>query len=189
VGGDNGEPVGVDLGGGGLLIAGPPGSGRTTALATVVAWHAGRGTAVAIAAPPRSPLTRSGHGTVFGPGDGDALRRFLEADGHAARVIVVDDADLFLDTPVDTALGAHLRGAASPGTAVVAAGGTAELLAMFRGFTLPLRRERRGVLLCPTGPLDGDLFGVRLRRGTTARPGRGVLVQGGHTTTLQVAQP
>jgi S-DNA-T family DNA segregation ATPase FtsK/SpoIIIE len=189
VGGDDGDPVGLDLTGGGLLIAGPPGSGRTTALATVVTWHAGRGTAVAIVAPPRSPLTRSGQGTVLGPADGDPLRRFLETDGGAPRMVVVDDADLLLDTSVDTALAAYLHGAADPGTAILAAGGTADLLATFRGFTIPLRRERRGVLLCPAGPLDGDLFGVRLRRGTTGRPGRGVLVHGGETTTIQVAQP
>jgi S-DNA-T family DNA segregation ATPase FtsK/SpoIIIE len=189
VGGDEAEPIGLHLAGGGLLVAGPPGSGRSTALATVVAWHAARETHVAVVAPPRSPLARGDGGTVFGPGDGEALTEFLNASAGAPRLVVVDDADLLLDSTVDAVLTAHLTGAADPRTAVVAAGGTGELLATFRGLTIPLRRARRGVLLCPSGPLDGDLLGVRLRRGTGSRPGRGVLVHGGQTTALQVAQP
>jgi S-DNA-T family DNA segregation ATPase FtsK/SpoIIIE len=39
VGGDDARAVGLDLAAGGLLVAGPPGSGRSTALAAVVAWH------------------------------------------------------------------------------------------------------------------------------------------------------
>ncbi|HEY0357278.1 MAG TPA: FtsK/SpoIIIE domain-containing protein [Mycobacteriales bacterium] len=189
VGGDDAEPVGVDLTGGGLLIAGPPGSGRTTALAAVASWATARGTTVVIVAPPRSPLTRCGHGTVLAPADGEALRRFLGPDGGGPRMIVVDDAELLLDSPADSALAAHLAGAEDPGTAIVAAGGTAELLATFRGLTIPLRRARLGVLLCPSGPLDGDLLGVRLRRGAPTLPGRGVFVHDGQTTTIQVAQP
>jgi S-DNA-T family DNA segregation ATPase FtsK/SpoIIIE len=189
VGGDDAEPVGVDLAGGGLLVAGPPGSGRSTALAAIAAWHRAHGTEVAIVAPPRSPLARSETGTVLGPADGEALGRFLAVPGGAPRVVLVDDAELLLDTAADVLLTAHLTGAADPGTAIVAAGGTGELLAAFRGLTIPLRRARRGVLLCPSGPLDGDLLGVRLRRGSASRPGRGVLVHGGQTTTVQVAQP
>jgi S-DNA-T family DNA segregation ATPase FtsK/SpoIIIE len=189
MGGDDAEPVGLDLAGGGLLIAGPPGSGRSTALAAVAAWHAARGTTVVVVAPPRSPLAREGHGTVLGPADGEMLRRILAADAGEPRVVVVDDAELLLDTSLDHVLTAHLTGVPDPATAVVAAGGTGDLLATFRGLTIPLRRARRGVLLGPSGPLDGDLFGVRLRRGTPARPGRGVLVHGPELTTVQVVQP
>jgi S-DNA-T family DNA segregation ATPase FtsK/SpoIIIE len=117
------------------------------------------------------------------------LRRILAADAGEPRVVVVDDAELLLDTSLDHVLTAHLTGVPNPATAVVAAGGTGDLLATFRGLTIPLRRARRGVLLGPSGPLDGDLFGVRLRRGTPARPGRGVLVHGPELTTVQVVQP
>jgi S-DNA-T family DNA segregation ATPase FtsK/SpoIIIE len=102
---------------------------------------------------------------------------------------VVDDAELLLDSPVDVLLGAHLTATGDSRTAIVAAGEVDRLLATFRGFTLPLRRARCGVLLCPTGPLDGDLLGLRLPRITAARPGRGYLVQRGRATPVQLARP
>jgi S-DNA-T family DNA segregation ATPase FtsK/SpoIIIE len=189
VGGDAAEPVGCDVAGAGFLVAGPPGSGRSTALATAVDWHLAGGTAVAVVAPPRSPLARHDRATVLDPADGDGVRTFLAQAGPLARVVVVDDAELILDSPADVALTEHLARTADPRAGVIAAGAVDQLQATFRGLTVPLRRARSGLLLCPSGPLDGELLGVRLPRGTAVRPGRGFLVHSGRAQIVQVAQP
>jgi S-DNA-T family DNA segregation ATPase FtsK/SpoIIIE len=189
IGGDAAEPVGIDVTGTGFLVVGPPGSGRSTTLATVVDWHLSRGLAVAVVAPPRSPLARHQRATVLAPGDGSGLRGFLDQAAPLPCVVVVDDAELILDTPADVALTDHLTRAEDTRIAVVAAGAVDQLQATFRGLTVPLRRTRCGLLLCPSGPLDGDLLGVRPPRGMAAGPGRGLLVHSGRTQVVQVAQP
>jgi S-DNA-T family DNA segregation ATPase FtsK/SpoIIIE len=181
VGGDDAAPVGLDLDadGPGVLVAGPPGSGRSTVLRTAAVQHLRRGTAVAVVATHRSPLADlPGR---FGPDEGDALRAAVVA---TPALVVVDDADQLLDTDVDAVLGELLT---RPGCGVLAAGGTAELHATYRGFTVPLRRSRSGVLLCPGGAHDGELLGTPVTRGLASRPGRGVLVRRGRSTPIQVA--
>jgi S-DNA-T family DNA segregation ATPase FtsK/SpoIIIE len=188
VGGDDARAVGLELAAGGLLVAGPPGSGRSTALAAVVAWHLGRGAEVAVVAPPRSPLTGTDT-LVVHPDDGEGVDRFLGAPGERPRIVVVDDAPQLLDSPVDRALTAHLTTAPDARTAVVASGEVDALQATFRGLTVPLRHGRQGVLLCPHGPLDGELLGVHLPRRGGTRPGRGFLVDRGRVCAVQVACP
>ena len=69
--------------------------------------------------------------------------------------------------------------------AIVVAGTTDRLAATYRGVTAEARRNRCGVLLCSSSPLDGDLFGVRVARAAEQRPGRGVLVVNGRTSPVQ----
>ena len=112
-------------------------------------------------------------------------------DLPANAAVLVDDAELVMDTPVAAVLDRLMRGARDNGHLVIIAGTIEDLSVGFRGFVVNARRARAGVLLCPRGPLDGELLGVRLPRGdrspTTA--GRGLLVIGGATVALQVALP
>jgi S-DNA-T family DNA segregation ATPase FtsK/SpoIIIE len=53
------------------------------------------------------------------------------------------------------------------------------------------RRSRCGLILAPSSPGEGDLFGVRLSRtvGGTVPPGRGLFFRRGAMTPVQVAIP
>src|SRR5207253_2446116 len=105
--------------------------------------------------------------------------------------VLVDDAELVMQTPVAAVLDWLMRTARDAGHLVVLAGTTEDLSVGFRGFVVDARRARSGVVLCPRGPLDGELLGVRLARRypSPTAPGRGLLVVGGSTVTLQVALP
>ncbi len=94
-----------------MLIAGPPGSGRSTALRTAAVHHLGQGHGVALVGAQRSPLDDlAGMPGVlgrFGAHDGAALRTAVAA-AEGPVLIVVDDADQLLDTEVDAVVGEFL---------------------------------------------------------------------------------
>jgi S-DNA-T family DNA segregation ATPase FtsK/SpoIIIE len=100
--------------------------------------------------------------------------------------VLVDDADLLLDHPVDEVLTTIARDSAT--TAVAVAGTTSTLLRAFRGIACTARTARTGLLLNPAGPSDGELYGVRTPLPGRALPGRGLLVVRGATTPIQVAR-
>ena len=189
LGGDELDGVGLDAAAtrAGVLIAGPPGSGRSTALLTVAAALAELGLPVVAVAPRPSPL-RQLPGCVTELVDA-ALLTSLLGDGGVA--LVVDDAELLLDSPLAPVLEQAVRRARDVGTVVVAAGTTDDLLACYRGFVVDLRRSRTGLLLSPQTAGDGDLLGVRLSRSTGGDviPGRGLLAVRGQVHPLQVALP
>ncbi|GLW65789.1 cell division protein FtsK [Actinomadura rubrobrunea] len=201
VGGDTLSPVGIDLlnEGPGFVVAGPPRSGRSTTLLTIV--HSlldpsvgGGLTPVVLITPRRSPLRElSGHPGVLGVLTGDADPDDLTdtiGDEHRY-VVVVDDAELLDETDLDDALCGVLRTARDGEHAVVIGGTTEDLGRGYRGFLSDTRRSRSGVLLSISSPDDGDLFGLRLpRNAPTAGPtGRGLFVATGLTTQIQVALP
>ncbi len=192
LGGDAAEPVGFDLAedGPGALVAGPAGSGRTTALRTAARTLTARGTPVAVVGGRRSGLASlagvPGVVGLFGAAAGDRLGGTLAAHAGRPLVVLVDDADQLTDTSVDAVL-ASLLEADEPLWGLVAAGGTDDLAATYRGFTVPLRRSRLGVLLSPARPSDGELLGIRVTRGAASRPGLGLLATRGHTVPIQVA--
>ncbi|MGH8776466.1 MAG: FtsK/SpoIIIE domain-containing protein [Jiangellaceae bacterium] len=194
VGGDEPAPLCLDLvaEGPAFVVAGEPRTGRSAALVVAGRSLLAGGAAVVAVAPVRSPL-RDLPGTVGLVVDGDdeaGLRRLVE-DTAGPCAVLVDDAELLVDTPVGQAVDHVLGSAADGGRAVVLAGTTDELTRSFHGFVAHARRNRTGLLLSPRSPLDGDLLGVRLRRTLVvpAPPGRGVLVTAGSTTAVQVAQP
>ena len=212
LGGDDAGPIGVDLSvdGPALLVTGRPGSGRTSTLLTLAAWYAGRGVPVVAVAPTRSPLRRPGVSPVIGPpmapapgppGDGpavvldptaaSALAAALRAPRPAGRpvVLLADDVTALLDTPVEPLLVEVCRGDGPDGAVLVAAGGLDELAAAYRGLPAELRRGRCALVLGPTGPLDGEPWGVRLAPAGPPLPGRGVLVRHGRQQPVQVADP
>jgi S-DNA-T family DNA segregation ATPase FtsK/SpoIIIE len=179
VGGDRCEPLMIDpfAGGGCMLVAGPPRSGRSTTLVTLLRQAVRTGRPPVVAAPPRSPLAAAAAELrlpVLRPDSPDPGPR--PATGG---LLLVDDCEAFADRPVGERLTGWLRGTDSPAAAAfaaVVAGRSDELAAAYRGVGAEVRRGQCGVLLRP-GPLDGELLGVRLpRRPSAGPPGRGVIV-------------
>ncbi|MFN2540037.1 MAG: FtsK/SpoIIIE domain-containing protein [Mycobacteriales bacterium] len=187
VGGDELSLLGVDLAvhGPGFTIAGPPGSGRSTALVGLAAGLLASGTTVCALAPRPSPL-RDLAGAVHVADADQLVRALTSATGRLA--VVVDDAELLLASPVADVLAQLLRDGRDTGHALVVAGGLAELGVAFRGFAADVRRSRSGLLLGLTSPLDGELLGVRLPRSAVAPGpvGRGLLIRNGQVTAVQV---
>ncbi len=197
-GGDEGGVLTVDLRRSrGLLVAGPPGSGRSAVLAAVTAHLATGGT----------PVLRIGCGTPTGgdarsvgtegtcPDPSTAAVTDVDAADLAGwtawvdrlsgrpAVVVVDDHAAVAEAAVVTALSTHQP----DGVVAVVSGTPAELSSVYRGPVAALRRRRSGLLLCP-GPGDADLLGVRLpRTPVPVRPGSGWLVDSGVPQRVQVA--
>jgi S-DNA-T family DNA segregation ATPase FtsK/SpoIIIE len=187
--GDEAEPavVNVAADGPGFLIAGPPRSGVTTALATMASALIDNRVTVAVVASRRSALHRlAGRpqvAGVFGPEDVDGL---LPALATRPLIAIVDDAHTLTDSPAADALAELLR--RDDGQCAVIAGGRSDQLSMtFRGLTVPVRQSRSGILLQPSRS-DGELLGAVLpHMAATPLPGRGVLVADGVATPVQVA--
>jgi S-DNA-T family DNA segregation ATPase FtsK/SpoIIIE len=196
VGGDELGPVGVDLlaEGPGFVLAGPPRSGRSTALQTMVHSLLARDVPVVLVTPRRSPLRDLADAPgVLAVLDADADRDALtDAIGGRHRyVVVVDDAELLRDTPLDDALADVLRAARDGEHGVVLAGVTEDLKTAYRGFAADALRSRSGLLLAVQSADDGDMFGIRLPRnaGTGGPIGRAILIRLSNTLPVQVALP
>ncbi|GAB2901091.1 FtsK/SpoIIIE domain-containing protein [Streptomyces mayteni] len=195
VAGDDGAALGYDFatGSGTFLIAGPPHSGRSTTLAAMCASLAMNGTGLVVLTPRESPLRLlAEHGLARVIDDpeptAEALNEALEAlDGKPA-VVVVDDAELLVNTRVDQ----PLRKVASAGRdrrlGLLLAGPADGLTTM--GWIGIARRGRRGLLLGPKNLTEGELIGARMTpdhmRPLTI-PGRAWTGDGaGHPVAVQV---
>ncbi|HEY3534679.1 MAG TPA: FtsK/SpoIIIE domain-containing protein [Pedococcus sp.] len=173
------------------LVAGPAGSGVTTTLAVAAVQLLRQGRPLAVVA--------------SRPGALDALR----GDPHLAQwcdpvrpqelvqlreqrpdlVVVADDVDQLLDTPVEPVLREVARLADRDGGLLLCGASSTSLATQYRGIALEVARDRTGVLLGPGTIGDADLFGLRLRPDRTAPPGRGHLVVRGRAVPMQVALP
>ncbi|MCZ2849998.1 FtsK/SpoIIIE domain-containing protein [Modestobacter sp. VKM Ac-2978] len=196
-GGDAGAAVGVDLARtGGLLVVGPPGSGRSSALRAFGAHGRSAGAAVLtlVSEPTPAPLTAESPAADGRPQpacaqlsstDAAGVRSWLARHEERRVLVLADDLSSLSDEVGDvlTALGS------TPGrTAVVGAGTAAEVAGAFRGPAAALRRGRTAVLLRPA-PGDAELLGLRLpRTPLPARPGSGWLVTPQEVTRVQVAR-
>jgi S-DNA-T family DNA segregation ATPase FtsK/SpoIIIE len=182
VGGDDLRAVTVQES---LVIAGPPGSGRSTALLALGRQLLAQGRTV-VAVAPRPSRLRDLPGCHTDRDASYDLEALLLAGPDA---LLVDDAELLVDSPLAPVLERAVRDMRDTGLLVVAAGSTEELVTGYRGFVVDLRRARTGVLLCPQAASDGDLLGVRLSRATggDVLPGRGLLCRRGTVEPLQVA--
>jgi S-DNA-T family DNA segregation ATPase FtsK/SpoIIIE len=199
VGGDELGPIGIDLmaEGPGFIVAGPPRSGRSTVLLTMgrslLDAKVGEGTVpVVLICPRRSPLqSLANHPGVLTVLDADANEVNLEdAIADVDRyVVLVDDAELLADTPLDQVLAAQLHKARDTEVGVVIAGTTQDLSRSYHGFIQDARRSRSGLLLDIRSPDDGDLLGLRLPRdhNPTGPTGRGLFVSLAVATPIQGA--
>ncbi|MGY1641316.1 FtsK/SpoIIIE domain-containing protein [Geodermatophilus sp. SYSU D00703] len=186
-GGDEGAVLEVDLArAGGLLVAGPPGSGRSSALDAFARHLAATGVPVLRVARGAAdlPHAEADGDTRLGSSDVAGWRSWLAALDGARGAVVVDDHGAVAESPVLAAI-------ADTGAdqVVPLVGGTAaELSAVYRGPLPALRRRRSGLLLCPA-PGDADLLGIRLpRTPVPQRPGSGWLVTAGVPQRVQVAR-
>ncbi len=186
------EPAGFELyEGEHALIAGPPRSGRSSALvavAEVVArlYPDNQVTAVALR---RSPL-RDGAAPAARLVTSTAALSELVAELREAtgpQFLLIDDAETVDDparalSDLFAAPLAHLH-------AVVA--GRADALRTLGHWSVAIRRSRTGLLLQPDVQVDGALFGVTLPRrpAPPIRPGCGFRVDPGGFELVQVAQP
>ncbi len=200
VGGDDLGWLGADLTRfPGFAIAGPPLSGRSTALLVIAASLLETGTSVIGLAPRESPLRdlagQAGVLAVFtdpSPDMAKLLELLQHADGPVA--VLVDDAETLVNAPIDQLLSQIPGEGRSMGQALVVAGTSAELARGTRNFTVLARQFKCGLLLAPEDAQQGTaLFGARLPRSAVgdraACPGRGYLVQAGQPVLVQVPEP
>jgi S-DNA-T family DNA segregation ATPase FtsK/SpoIIIE len=182
-GGDEGTVLDIDLARtGGLLVAGPPGSGRSTLLDALARHLTALGTPVLRLAP---RIATDAAWFWARPDDQAGVQRWLGTLAHRMGVVLADDVGVPADTP---ALAVLPPASADGGVALVAASTAGELSAHYQGPVAALRRSRTGLLLSPQ-PGDADLLGVRLpRTPVPSRPGSGWLVRGGSDQRVQVAR-
>ncbi|WP_448617683.1 FtsK/SpoIIIE domain-containing protein [Geodermatophilus sp. URMC 65] len=187
-GGDDGGVLTVDLARtGGLLVAGPPGSGRTTALACSARHLAAAGAAVlqVVRDPDRASAGSTPALSRLAATDLAGWQEWLAGLRGTPGAVVVDDSADLADSAV---FGALTAAEAGSDVVLLVAGTAAELSAAYRGPVPALRRRRSGLLLSP-GQGDADLLGIRLpRTPVPARPGSGWLVVAGAAERVQVAR-
>ncbi|QIB44232.1 FtsK/SpoIIIE domain-containing protein [Streptomyces aureoverticillatus] len=192
VGGDELEPIGIDLeeSGPGFVIAGPPKSGRSTALVVAARSLLANQVPLILVTPRRSPLrSLEDEAGVLGVLTADSSERDLKdlverADGKFA--VVADDADMLYDGSLDRPLEEVAQNGRDGGIAVIAAGATDTLSSQYRGFVVEARRSRQGMILSPQSASDGEIFNVRVPTGSGGGPvGRGILVRSGQMMPVQ----
>jgi S-DNA-T family DNA segregation ATPase FtsK/SpoIIIE len=197
VGGDELTAVGPDLAVvPSFIIAGPPRSGRSTALLTMVASLLAAGTPVVLAAPRRSPLRRlAGLPGVLDVVTDEAFtsRRLAEltAELDGPYAVALDDAESLLKCDAGSDLGDIARTGAESGRALLIAGSIDGLGGGFGGWHVDARRNRQGLLLQPQGLGDGELIGVKVSRTHlgAGRAGRALLHLGdGALRAVQVPE-
>lgn len=180
VGGDELVPVGLDLDRcSTAVVAGAPGSGRSTALGAIAASLLRSGQPLVVLAPRRSPLRdlagRPGvRAVITDPLPEPGLLAGLLAPGPVC--VLIDDGELLRDAPAREVLRDVARLGAERGQSLVLGGDSALLAGGFTGWQSEVA-GRQGLLLSPQGPTEGDLIGVRLSRsqvGPSGIPGRGL---------------
>jgi DNA segregation ATPase FtsK/SpoIIIE, S-DNA-T family len=193
VGGDELAPQGLDVRdeGPGLVVAGPPRTGKSSTLLTMARWLLRQGTEVVAITPRRSPLRGiegdAGVLAVFG-GDvtGEALAGVIEDKDRF--VLLVDDAELLFNGPIDDLLNQILLAGRDADHGVIIAGATGDLGRAYSGFIPQALKSRCGLLVAVASPGDGELFGVRLPRNAGPGPlGRGLLIRPGAIAPVQIA--
>jgi S-DNA-T family DNA segregation ATPase FtsK/SpoIIIE len=192
-GGDELGPQGLDVRdeGPGLVVAGPPRSGRSTTLMTMATSLLASGTPIVVITPRRSPLRSldGREGVLAVLGDGAAADELTTAIGDRERyVVLADDAELLFNGALEQPLDKILRSGRDGDHGVILAGPAGDLGRAYSGFIPSALKSRCGVLVAVTAPSDGDLFGVRLPRNAgSGATGRGLLVRPGAVTPVQLA--
>lgn len=180
---------------GSLLLAGPPGSGRTTALGTIAAALARTGVRPVFLTARRSPLggRSSWSDEATGAADVAALATLLadrieSSGGSGVPAILIEHLPDFSNGEAEFPLDRLIQVALREGCFVV---GEGETSAWSQAYTLSraFKAGKAGLLLTP-GDMDGDtLLGTPLGRIRRADfpAGRGFLISSGRARKLQVA--
>ncbi|MET9967630.1 FtsK/SpoIIIE domain-containing protein, partial [Streptomyces sp. NPDC006356] len=188
VGGDEITAYGPDLASGvpAFVIAGPPKSGRSTALWNVARSCLLQGVRLVVAAPRPSPLRdlagAAGVLAVFTGTDDlpeDEFDRAVEsATAESPIVVVIDDAEALRHCDADASLKRLVQRGAEQGLGLVLGGDEEDLCSGFSGWQVDARKARRGLLLSPQTSVSGELLGLRIPRsavGYPVQPGKGLL--------------
>jgi S-DNA-T family DNA segregation ATPase FtsK/SpoIIIE len=189
-------PRGIPVGQGHVLVAGPPRSGKTTALATIAQSAALAGIPLFHVHVRPTPLSHAPFWGKVAQGAADGAALLEKIAGVAERfgrrtLVVVDDLGELCDTEADTALTELLRSARDhPITVIVAADNTVARR-QYSGAIPEIRKDGIGVLLQPDTDSDGDLVGVTLPRRTQGAwaEGRGYYAARGTAELIHVALP
>ena len=184
-------PIGINPAGI-LMVTGPPGSGRSTALVTLAqAVHRQHpDTRLIHLSPSPSTIASLGLWTETAC-DQDAVMSLANRLGHTTEklMVVIERVSDFGNTEAENDLAALVKRLANSafivGESEVSSWGQAWLLAQ------PFKASRRGLLLWPNGMDSDGLLSTSIGtvRRTEFPPGRGVLVERGKGVWLQVAQP
>ncbi|WP_240918037.1 FtsK/SpoIIIE domain-containing protein [Phycicoccus sp. HDW14] len=185
-----------------LLVAGPPRSGRSTALRTLAAAAVADGRRVVLVRPgggpreprrievptePETPPFGVPGLEVLGPDEVDRLVA-LRTD-HPDLVVLVDDANRLDDTACRPVLDEIADLVDRDGGAIAVATSATGLGTRFRGLDVSVARHRTGLLLRP-GPDDPAALGLpraaAVSSGAHDPPGRGLLVVDREVVALQV---
>lgn len=188
-------PALVDLDDGHFLVAGPPRSGKSTALGTLArSLRAAHPTArLVLVAPRRTPLTALDVWDERIGADEDAIddlldRVVMRSPDDPALVVVVDDAQELVDGLSDTTLDTLARRGRDLGVHLLVACDRSVAHRSYGGVVQRVRADRSGLLLQPDPDADGDLLGAALERRWAGGPvGRGALVVAGTSSRVQVA--
>jgi S-DNA-T family DNA segregation ATPase FtsK/SpoIIIE len=189
IGGDDGSPQTVDLGGpgGGFLIAGPRRAGVSTAL-ELLAINARAAGLTVIRAVVKNIVKLPGVRDVDLRHAADELRQQL-VEHEGPLLLIADDIgnDQWPDDA--TALLERFVTVAGPGQYLAIGTRLDRASRAHRGLIAEVAAFRSGLLLQPDSS-DGGLLDIVLpRRRGQLPPGRGYLVQQGRATPLQVALP
>ncbi|MFI8530516.1 hypothetical protein ACIGMX_09725 [Streptomyces aquilus] len=187
VGGDRLAVHGPDLTSGtapAFVIAGPPKSGRSTALVNTALSLLAAGNRLVLAAPKPSPLRdladRDGVVACFTQDDikEDELKENLAgASPDEPMVLVMDDAEVLGDCEASRLLESLLRNGFDKGIALVLGGNEDEIAVGYR-WPSKAKTAHRGLLLSPQKWNAGDLIGIRTGDTISTKrvtPGRGWL--------------
>jgi S-DNA-T family DNA segregation ATPase FtsK/SpoIIIE len=209
VGGDSVATVGIDMFDIGphlMFIAGPPGSGRTTAIATLAKLLAWNGISVLAVAPPQSPLRTMVSGeddikVVTGlTVEDSALREAAESFGEARYAVLFDDAERitvraskegFSEAP--TLLEEISQPAAFGNRALIIAADPGPIVSGQRRSLAKVTSEimltGTRLLLTPAKRPDAKALNITLEPDQyfTRPPGRGYLASVGAPTLIQLA--
>ena len=181
-----------------FLISGPPRSGRSTALQTVVAAlrRSESSSQFILFAQRRSVLLRGGRWSRSSEG-ADAAAELAEQllaeitdnpSSFAGSTIVVEGIGEFLNSPADYVLADLLKAASSADVCLVAEGETSTLNGRWP-LLAPFKSAGQGFALQPD-QMDGDsVFGVSFPRVSRSQfpLGRGMLVKAGTARRVQIA--
>ncbi|MCL2781089.1 MAG: FtsK/SpoIIIE domain-containing protein [Actinomycetia bacterium] len=186
VGGDELSIYGVDLAERAptFLIAGPPKSGRSNALAVLAGSLAAAGAELVLgvaADGPLAPLTGMPQvrGLVNPATDEQAWESLLAEPAPGWLVVLLDDAERYRDAPGKNTLHRLAREAPDARRGLIVAGSPDGLGAGLSGWPAELRGHKQGLLLSPRDFGPGELVGIRLSPsaiGGPVVPGRGLLV-------------
>lgn len=174
-----------------LLVLGSPGSGRTSALATVAYQAAAAGRTVCVVAEPHEDLARRtrhllGASSVSWTDD-EALIAVRRA--HPDLVVVADDVERHLDSPLVPMLEQIAELVDRDGGLIAVSCDAAAVAMRQRGVGVSVARGRTSVVLGAPSPLDRDVVGALVPRPGEIIPGRGWFIADRAAVPLQIAIP